>query len=44
MILRIRYYPQDYGGQCSIEMLRIIVRNMMSDRGLENTTEGMRCP
>jgi hypothetical protein len=35
---------QDYGGQQSIEMLRNIVKNVMSVRGLENLIEDMRWP
>jgi hypothetical protein len=37
-------HVQDYGGQQSIKMPRNISRNVMSVRGLENPTEGMRCP
>jgi hypothetical protein len=33
----------DYGGQQSIKMPRNIASNVMSVRGLENPTEGMRC-
>jgi hypothetical protein len=43
-IPRRRYFTHDYGGQQSIKMPRNIYRNVMSLRGLENPTEGMRCP